>query len=300
MRIRRQYIHPTRSFQRIGHPSPFRQQSLYVHAIFPRMLQQVMSGFYGQGIDRPGHTAGTYPGKKFPAARHRSQTQPRHGIAFGHGMQEQYVRQFHRLGYGQHLFLRKQRIRLINDKQLSGICGYQSAKRGGIPCLPRGVIRITQPENPLIARQFLQTGNTFHPMSVQAAGIGIFTKGRYPYSRMTSAKSLGNEVDGFRGSIRHTDFLRTDTMQPGQLSSQCIGLRFRIGTDARQASGQVAVQPIMVHPVVHIRTEIGMNGRIAIGVVSVSVNHFESVFGKAVACSGASAHGRPACCIVPP
>ena len=259
-----------------------------------------MSSFYGQGINRPRYTAGTYPRKKFPATRHRSQTQARHRITFGHGMQEQYVRQFHRLGYGQHLFLCKQRIRLVDDKQLSGICGYQAAKHSGIPCLPRGVVRITQPENPFVVRQLLQAGNAFHPMSVQAAGISIFTKGRYPYSRMTPAKSLGNEVNGLCGSVRHTDFLRTDTMQLGQLGSQRIGFRLRIGTDARQASGQIAVQPIMVHPVVHIRTEIGTNGRIAIGVVSVSVNHFESVFGKAAACSGASAHGRPACCIVLP
>ena len=173
-------------------------------------------------------------------------------------------------------------IRLVDDEEDVRIAFGQTDEAGLIRHLPRGVVRIAKPKHLQVFRQPvvlrpLEKGSD--PMPMDAAGIGIFAERGLQHGTSSSRMGLGDEVDGFRGSIGRADLVGTDTPSLCQTGFERIGLRLRIsGYRFAHVLTQVVLQRCRVYPIGEIGTEIGNNRTMVfVQVVSVSFYHNRSV-----------------------
>ena len=87
-------------------------------------------------------------------------------------------------------------------------------------------------------------------------------------------EGVGDQVDGFGGAGGDQDVGGVEAEEAGEGAFQPVGLRLGIVPDGVEPLAQMRLQGLQVHVTIDIRAEIRPDGpRIAVGVVSVSLNH---------------------------
>ena len=87
-------------------------------------------------------------------------------------------------------------------------------------------------------------------IAAAVAGVSIFTERGLQHSTSLSSKRLGDEIDGFRGTVSHADLVGADTRFLCYTCFECVGLRFRVsGYRFAYMQAEISLQRCSVYPV---------------------------------------------------
>ena len=297
MGLRVPHIHPSQCLQAGAEPLRFFQIGGHVQRMGHSPLRQEKTGLDGHRVDRPGHAVAADASQQAGISREIAQPQAGHGITLGHGVQQQHVGISGRLGRREQRAQREVLIGLVDDEADLRIAADEFFHPRLVRHAARGVVGIAHPEHPHVFGQqeaFAFAGQAVERkrgMAMQQAGIAILAERGLQNGRAGAPESLCHQIDGFGGSVGHTHFIGIQPQFPGQGRFQRIGLGFGIGRERAQSAvlplqklAQMVLQFRQIRPAIDVRTEIGRyRPGVFVGVVSVSVNHVASVFGKQAA-----------------
>ena len=274
MRVGGPYFHQPGGGEPFRQTFAFVQQSRDIGSDPVSFIEQEMPRLNCQSIDRPRHAMAAYPNDKRFAGGEVSYPQSRNGKLLRHRMNQHHIRHCRRLFHGKQRFEGEVFVRLVDNEQAVGTRQDELFQLPFPANLAGGIVGIANPYQPRLTRQSLRRKERFHPVSVQAAGIGIFAECGHKHRRRLRTESLGNQVNGFRRPVGDANLRSRKPVLPGNLLFERVGFRFGISGRHLQPLRQAAVKPRMIDPVVHIRTEVAYNPPgIFIQIVSVSLNH---------------------------